>query len=119
MNKQRRKEIENLSDQLNAYAVYLENNSEKTNAQEINGRLDDLASELDSILSEEQNYYDNVPENLQNSDRYYSSEEAINSMESAIDLIRLEIEHDESYKDFIKRVVESLNEAQSELENIG
>ena len=45
-----------------------------------------LKSELEDILWDEQNYYDNIPENLQYSSRATDSEEAINSMEAAIEI---------------------------------
>lgn len=43
-----------------------------------------LKSKLESVLEEEQEYYDNVPENLQGSDRYQQSEECIGYMEDAV-----------------------------------
>lgn len=46
-----------------------------------------LQDELESILWDEQNSYDNIPENLQNSQRAEDSEEAINQMEEAIEHI--------------------------------
>lgn len=45
-----------------------------------------LKDELESILWDEQNYYDNIPENLQYSSRAEDSEEAIGYMEEAIEV---------------------------------
>lgn len=39
---------------------------------------------LESILDEEQEYYDNIPENLQTSQRAEDSEDAISNLEDAI-----------------------------------
>ena len=46
--------------------------------------LEELKSRLETVLEEEQEYYDNVPENLQNSERYQESEEYISYMEDAV-----------------------------------
>lgn len=50
-------------------------------------RIAELSEELEMIQAEEQEYYDNVPENLQSSQRYEDSEEAIGMMETAIDYL--------------------------------
>ena len=46
-----------------------------------------LKDELESIMQDEQESYDSIPENLQYSERANNSEEAINLMEEAIGLI--------------------------------
>jgi hypothetical protein len=43
-----------------------------------------LKDELDDIMRDEQDYYDNIPENLQYSQRAEDSENAIGQMEEAI-----------------------------------
>ena len=53
----------------------------------VKAQLDELSDRIDAILSDEQDYYDNIPENLQTSDRATMSEDAISSLESAIDSI--------------------------------
>lgn len=50
-----------------------------------NRKAEELKSELEGILWDEQDYYDNIPENLQFSERAEASEEAIGQMEDAID----------------------------------
>ena len=62
MNKQRRKEIQN--------AIKL---------------LDGVKEQLENILSDESDYFDNMPENLQGSSRGEESENAIDIMEGVID----------------------------------
>ena len=61
MNKIRRKSLQTLMDQL----------------EEIKGALEDLQSE-------EEEYRDNMPENLWGSERYEKAEEAISNMEDAV-----------------------------------
>lgn len=53
----------------------------------VNNRLNVLAEELRSIKEEEENYYDNIPENLQGSMRAEESEEAIDLLDEVVDKI--------------------------------
>ncbi len=43
-----------------------------------------LKDDVTALLEEEQEYFDNIPENLQNSERYENSEEAISCIEDVI-----------------------------------
>ena len=65
MNKQRRERISKLKNQIDLI---------KTN-------LNEVSSELSSILDEEQDAFDNMPEGLQSSYRGMCSEDAIDIME--------------------------------------
>ena len=47
---------------------------------------------LQSVLSDEQDSFDNMPENLQSSIRAEESEEAIDSMENAIEMLESAVE---------------------------
>ena len=67
MNKQRREKINKL----------------KIRFQSTQAALKQLSSELSSILNEEQDTFDNMPEGLQSSYRGMCSEDAIDSMEEA------------------------------------
>ena len=67
MNKQRREKIRQLKTQIDLI---------KTNLKKV-------SSELFSILSEEQDAFDNMPEGLQSSYRGMCSEDAIDSIEEA------------------------------------
>lgn len=69
MNKQRREKIGKL----------------KARIQSTQAELKQLSSELSSILNEEQDAFDNMPERLQSSYRGMCSEDAIDSMEEASD----------------------------------
>lgn len=61
MNKQRRKEL-----------------------NEIISKLESLRDDLECLQNEEQDYHDNMPENLQCSERGERSEEAVSSLEDAL-----------------------------------
>lgn len=55
----------------------------KTQIDFANNQLKDASKKLDSILNDEQNAFDNIPEGLQSSYRGMCSEDAIDSMEEA------------------------------------
>lgn len=58
-------------------------NELKTQIDFANNQLKDTNKKLSSILSEEQDAFDNMPEGLQSSYRGMCSEDAIDSMEEA------------------------------------
>ena len=45
---------------------------------------DELKSALEELRDEEQDYFDNIPENLQQGERYEQAESALDNLESAI-----------------------------------
>ena len=49
--------------------------------------LEEAQSIIESCRDEEQEYMDNMPENLQESEKYYAAEEAVNNMNEAYDKI--------------------------------
>jgi len=62
----------------------------KTRRQQLRKWLEDMEnikSELETICSDEQDYFDNMPENLQGSQRGMDAEEAIDQMEEAVSSI--------------------------------
>ena len=77
---------------------------------------DDLYSwilTLDNIKDEEQDYYDNIPENLQYSQRAEDSEEAISNLEEALDLLNKvydEEEFDNNSK-LIQKAIDKIEDA--------
>lgn len=76
---------------------------------------DDLYSiiyDLENIKSDEEDYYDNIPENLQYSQRAEDSEQAIENMDDALDLLNDVYEADEFDKDD-----ESIQEAIDKIED--
>lgn len=58
-------------------------NELKTQIDFVNNQLKDASKRLSSILNEEQDAFDNMPEGLQSSYRGMCSEDAIDSMEEA------------------------------------
>ena len=77
---------------------------------------DDLYSwinTLDSIKDDEQDYYDNIPENLQYSQRAEDSEQAIEYMEEALDLLNEVYDTDEFDKEaeLIQEAIDKIEEA--------
>lgn len=70
MNKERRKRIDEIASQIGA-----------------------LLCDLEEVRDEEQEYMDNMPENLQQSDRYYAAEEAVSNLDSAIDSLTEAIDY--------------------------
>ena len=69
MNKMRRKEIMEWNRKVEAWV----------------SQGEELKSELESICSDEQEYFDNMPENLQGSQRGMDAEEAIDCMNEAME----------------------------------
>lgn len=98
MNKMRRKE---LSDVINGL-----------NTMQDKDDLYSWINTLDNIKDEEQDYYDNIPENLQYSQRAEDSEEAIENLEEALDLLNEVYDMDE----FDKKS-ESIQEAIDKIED--
>lgn len=68
MNKNRRKEISGLIMDMG----------------ELSAALESMKERIEAIKSEEEEYRDAMPENLQGSDKYSAAEGAIDSMESAM-----------------------------------
>jgi hypothetical protein len=54
---------------------------------------------LESVLSAEMGYRDNIPENLQNSERYEKASEAVDALQEAVDHVKNAIEYvNEAYE---------------------
>lgn len=60
-------------------------------------KIEEVKSELETIRDDEQDYFDNMPENLQYSVRGEAAEEAVDLMDEAIDSL--------------DEIVDNLNEA--------
>jgi flagellar biosynthesis chaperone FliJ len=62
----------------------------KNRRQQLRKWLEDIEAiknELENIMDDEQDYYDQIPENLQGGQRACDSEEAIDQMNEAIDAL--------------------------------
>ena len=53
--------------------------------QKISVELEDLKSYVESMRDEEQEYADNMPDSLQSSEKHETAENAVSSMDEAID----------------------------------
>lgn len=84
MNNDRRKAIRALAAEVTALNAIL---------SDAIGKAEDLHSQLEALKDEEQEYYDNMPEGLQNSDKGSVAQEAIDNLENALSAL-------ESLKDF-------------------
>jgi chromosome segregation ATPase len=76
VNKDRRKSIEAIADQLSKIEDILNQHSIDFGS---------LQSEIEGLKDEEQEYYDNMPESLQGGDKGQAAEEAVGYLESAYD----------------------------------
>ena len=63
------------------------NKQRRTKLKEANGFLNQAIRIISSVKDEEQDSIDNLPENLQSSERYAIMENAIDQLEEAIDNI--------------------------------
>ena len=61
------------------------NKARRKNIQDVVGQLEDLKSALEDVLHEEEEYRDNIPENLQGSERYEKADEACDTLSGAVD----------------------------------
>ena len=59
------------------------NNPRRKKISKLIEQLDALKSELEEILSEEQESFDNIPEAFQETDRYAEAEEKLDYLDSA------------------------------------
>lgn len=97
MNKSRRNELSKIIRRLNTMQ----------DKEDLYGLID----ELDTLKDEEQDYYDNIPENLQNSQRAQDSEQAIDNLEEALDLLNEVYNADEIDNDLIQQAIDKIEEA--------
>ena len=63
---------------------------------EIQDKLSEIRELLEGVKDEEECYLENIPENLQGSERYERAEEAVYNLEEAISSIEEAIEYMES-----------------------
>lgn len=63
------------------------NKARRKQIDDVIRKLDDLKMEIESILDDEQDYLDNIPENLQGSERYDAADEAVSYLSDASETI--------------------------------
>jgi vacuolar-type H+-ATPase subunit I/STV1 len=69
------------------------NNARRKQINELIDRIDELQSQLESVRDEEQEYFDNMPENLQQGDKGQSAEQAASDLGSAHDSLVESLEY--------------------------
>lgn len=60
------------------------NNDRRTRIERIKASFDELRSDLETLLNEEQEAFDSMPENMQQTERGEKAEAAIEALESAM-----------------------------------
>ena len=61
------------------------NKARRKNLQAIIDQLEELKGSLEDLRVEEGEYRDNIPENMQESERYEKADEACDNLSSAVD----------------------------------
>lgn len=61
------------------------NKIRRKNLQAIINQLEELKSSLEHLQAEEEEYRDNIPENMQGSERYEKADEASGNLSGAVD----------------------------------
>lgn len=59
------------------------NKTRRKAIQDVIAKLETLRDEVESLLNDEQDYYDNMPESFQDGDKGQAASDAISYMESA------------------------------------
>lgn len=59
------------------------NKARRKAIQDVIAKLETLRDEVESLLNDEQDYYDNMPESFQDGDKGQAASDAISYMESA------------------------------------
>lgn len=72
------------------------NKNRRKALEEIRTQLSDLYDLLEEVKGEEEEYRDNMPENLQNSERHEIAENACENMDSALSSLEEALDYIES-----------------------
>ena len=100
MNNDRRKSLNGAIDRLKEAAQAID-------WDRVKGILEDAKSDIETIKDEEQEYYDNMPENMQGGEKGEKAQEAVQAMEDALSALEDAMGSD---------LVEKLEEAISKIE---
>ena len=69
------------------------NNTRRKEISKISSILEDAKSRLSTVIDDEQEAFDNMPESLQGSERGCESEEAIGYLSDALDSVQSALEY--------------------------
>ena len=75
------------------------NNPRRKQLDAIIAKIQELSNDLECIMDEEQEYLENIPENLQSSERYEKAEAACDSLQCALDNLEECVENIETAKE--------------------
>jgi flagellar biosynthesis chaperone FliJ len=64
------------------------NKARRTALSKIQDLLTTAVEELESLKAEEEEYRDNIPENMQGGEKYEQAESAVDALDTAIDSLR-------------------------------
>jgi hypothetical protein len=64
------------------------NKARRKELAEIQSRIEELKGTLEAVLADEEEYKDNMPENLQGSERYSAAENAVWELEVAVEKLQ-------------------------------
>ena len=73
------------------------NNQRRKAIEDVVGKITDLVAELESLKDEEEEYRDNIPDNLQGSERYEKADECVDGLTEIIDTIESALEEVDAY----------------------
>lgn len=68
------------------------NKARRKSLQEVIDKLEGLMGDVEILQEEEEEYRDNIPENMQGSERYEQAESACDSLSEAVDSISAAID---------------------------
>lgn len=74
------------------------NKVRRARVDEVIEKLQELQSEVESIMDEETEYRDNIPENMQQSERYETADQNCDCLQNAYDSIEEAVEQLEESK---------------------
>lgn len=74
------------------------NKVRRARVDEVIEKLQELQSEVENIMDEETEYRDNIPENMQQSERYETADQNCDGLQSAYDSIEEAIDQLEESK---------------------
>lgn len=69
------------------------NKIRRKSLEEVIAKIQGLSEEIESLMADEEEYRDNMPENLQGSERYEKADEACSAMQDAIDNLEESVEN--------------------------
>ena len=72
------------------------NKARRDALQKISDKIEDLKGQLESLTYEEAEYRDNIPENLQGTEKYEKADTAVSALEEAMENLESAVENIES-----------------------